>query len=238
MNTEIQNLENKINDLVVRMNNAELTNNATNEINCLRSELEKLINEFDLLKIKMQDEISDEKISDESINEKVIESLISLIDDFITNECIDDFNNATFDDRQIENVELSVDWNNNLSLEKASVEVFDYFTSSFCFDYEDFTKFIEIMNSREKSNLIKFISRELFELISEIIHKSIKDIETEITFENFNDFECELSYDKTINVTEVIIDSFQFISHFEKHFDFNRTDIEDIIKNYHNFKSE
>lgn len=233
MITEIKVLENKINDLVVRMNNAELTNNATNEINSLRSELEKLINEFDLLKIKMQDENSDVTITQE-----MIDSLIKLIDDFITNECIDDFNNATFDDRQIENVELSVDWNNNLSLEKASVEVFDYFTSSFCFDYEDFTKFIEIMNSREKSNLIKFISRELFELISEIIHKSIKDIETEITFENFNDFECELSYDKTINVTEVIIDSSQFINHFEKHFDFNRTDIEDIIKNYHNFKSE
>ena len=231
MKTQINDLENKINDLVVRMNNAEetLTNNATNEINSLRSELEKLINEFDLLKIKMQDENSDVTITQE-----MIDSLIKLIDDFITNECIDDFNNATFDDRQIENVELSVDWNNNLSLEKASVEVFDYFTSSFCFDYEDFTKFIEIM----KMNLIKFISRELFELISEIIHKSIKDIETEITFENFNDFECELSYDKTINVTEVIIDSSQFINHFEKHFDFNRTDIEDIIKNYHNFKSE
>ena len=57
MKTEIQNLENKINALVIRMNNTEeaLTTNATTEINSMRSELEKLINEFDLLKIKLQD---------------------------------------------------------------------------------------------------------------------------------------------------------------------------------------
>ena len=56
MKTQFQNLENKINDLVVRMNNAEekLTNNATNEINSLRSELEKLINEFSNAESKIQ----------------------------------------------------------------------------------------------------------------------------------------------------------------------------------------
>jgi hypothetical protein len=235
MNTEITDLENKIDELSIRFKNAEETL-TTNKANSLRNELQKLIEQFDLLKKSLKKSICENL--DESINEEVIESLISLIDDFITNEWIDGFSNATFDDRQIENVELSVDWNNNLSLEKASVEVFDYFTSSFCFDYEDFIKFIERMNSEQKSNLIKFISRELFELISEIIHKSIKDIETDITFENFNDFECELSYDKSIDVTEVIIDASQFINHFEKHFDFNRIDIENIIKNYHNFKSE
>ena len=94
MKTEIQNLENKINALVIRMNNTEeaLTTNATTEINSMRSELEKLINEFDLLKIKLQDEEN----SDEKITEEDIEEIISLIEDFISNYGTNNFGMTRF----------------------------------------------------------------------------------------------------------------------------------------------
>jgi hypothetical protein len=43
---------------------------------------------------------------------------------------------------------------------------------------------------------------------------------------------------KKIEVTDVTIDSDEFVRVFNDEFDFDRNDIEDIIKNYHNFKSE
>jgi len=236
MKTQFQNLENKINDLVVRMNNAEetLTNNATNEINSLRSELEKLIYEFDLLKFKMQDENSDK-----TITEEMIDSLVDLIDEFITDCGTEYFPNSSFCNSEIDDVELSINYSCEVELENATIDVSDYFCSHFSFGYERFSQWIDQnRNTEETMKLIKLMNTELFELITEIVDSSVRKIDTSIQFRRFEDFECEMDSYKKIEVTDVTIDSDEFVRVFNDEFDFDRNDIEDIIKNYHNFKSE
>ena len=236
MNTQFQNLENKINDLVVRMNNAEetLTNNATTEINSLRSELQKLINEFDLLKIKMQEENSDE-----TITQKMIDSLIDLIDDFITDCGTEYFRNETFSGSDIDDYDLTLNYSCEVELENATIDINDYFCSNFSFEYDRFIQWInDFRNTEETMKLSNLMSRELFELITEIIDTSVRNIDTSISFSQVDDFECEMDSYKKIEVTDVTIDSDEFRRTFKNDFDYNTSDIEDIIKNYHNFKSE
>lgn len=234
MKTQFQNLENKINDLVVRMNNAEetLTNNTTIEINSLRYELEKLILEFNLLKIKMQNENSD-------VTQKMIDSLVDLIDDFITDCGTEYFPTSSFCGSEIDDVELSVNYSCEVELENATIDVSDYFCSHFSFGYERFSQWIDQnRNTEETMQLIKLMNEELFELITEIVDSSVRKIDTSIQFRRFEDFECEMDSYKKIEVTDVTIDSDEFVRVFNDEFDFDRNDIEDIIKNYHNFKSE
>ena len=236
MNTQFQNLENKINDLVVRMNNAEetLTNNATTEINSLRSELQKLINEFDLLKIKMQEENSDE-----TITQKMIDSLIDLIDDFITDCGTEYFRNETFSGSDIDDYDLTLNYSCEVELENATIDINDYFCSNFSFEYDRFIQWInDFRNTEATMKLSNLRSRELFELITEIIDTSVRNIDTSISFSQVDDFECEMDSYKKIEVTDVTIDSDEFRRTFKNDFDYNTSDIEDIIKNYHNFKSE
>jgi hypothetical protein len=235
MKTEIQNLENKINELVLRMNNAEksLTENATTEINSMRSDLEKLINEFDLLKIKMREENSDEKITEENI-----EAIIRLIDDFITDYSTNDFRDETFSGREIDDVSLSVNYSCEVELDEATIEVDSYFVDNFNFDYDEFCNWIKNTKGEEENELLKFIPRELFELITEIVDKSVRDIDTSITFRKFENFECELDSYKKIEVTEVTIRYDEFIDHFESNFDFDSNDIENTIKEFYNLREE
>lgn len=238
MKTEIQNLENKINKLVMRMNNAEetLTTNATNEINSMRSELEKLINEFDLLKIKLLEENLD-KNSDLKITKKDIEEIISLIDEFITDYGTNNFDEVLFSSVDIDDVELSVNYSCEVELESATIDVQDYFCSSFTFDYDEFVQMVSKSDSN-KLFLLNFMPRELFDLIAEVIEKSVRDIDTSITFNTFNDFECEMDCYKKINVKDISIYSDEFINVFQNEFDFDENEIEEIIMNYHNFISE
>jgi hypothetical protein len=236
MNTQFQNLENKINDLVLRMNNAEetLTTNATTEINSLRSELQKLINEFDLLKIKMQ-----EGNSDETITQEMIDSLIDLIDEFIKDCGTEYFRTETFSGSDIDDYDLTLNYSCEVELENATIDINDYFCSNFSFEYDRFIQWInDFRNTDETIKLAKLMSRELFELITEIIDTSVRNIDTSITFSQVDDFECEMDSYKKIEVTEVTIDSDEFRRTFKNDFDYNTSDIEDIIKNYHNFKSE
>jgi cob(I)alamin adenosyltransferase len=213
-----------------------LTTNATNEINSIRSELEQLINEFELLKIKMQQENSDEKIDEEKID-----AIISLIDDFITNHSLNDFRKETFSSREINNFQLSINWDCEVQLEEANIEVGSYFCNNFVFDFNVFCNWTQTnanSKNQEQVALLKFIPRELFDLISDIVNKSVRDIDTRINITNFDDFECEMDSYKKIDVTDITIESDVFVDHFEENFDFDRNDIENIIKNYHNFKSE
>jgi len=238
MKAQFDNLENKINELVMRMNNAEesLKENATNEINSMRSDLEKLINEFDLLKIKMQELNSDTKITEDDI-----EAIIRLIDDFITDYSTNDFRSESFSGSEIEDVTLSINWDSEVALDEATIEVGNYFVSNFNFDYDDFCNWTQTTaNSRnqEQVELLKFLPRELFELITEIVDKSVRDIDTTINFRQFSDFECELDSYKKIEVTDVTINSDEFIEHFESNFDFDSNDIENTIKSFHNFKED
>ena len=235
MKTQINDLETKIDELVWRMNNAEetLTNNATTEINSLRSELQKLINEFDLLKIKMQEENSDATITEDDI-----ESLINLIDSFISDCATNNFGSETFYNGNIDDVELSIGYNCEVELESATIDVDDYFCTNFSCDYDNFIKYVDRAGLDEYGFLVKFITKELFELINEIIETSVRNIDTSICFNRFDDFECEMDSYKKIEVTEITIDGEEMSTQFTNEFDFDRTDIENIIKNYHNFKSE
>jgi hypothetical protein len=235
MNTQINDLEKKINELVMRMNNAEtsLRENATNEIQSLRDELQKLITEFNLLKIKMQ-----EGNSDATITEDDIESLINLIDSFISDCATNNFSSETFYNRNIDDVELSIGYNCEVELESATIDVDDYFCENFSCDYDDFIKYVDRAGLDEYGFLVKFITKELFELINEIIETSVRNIDTSISFSRFEDFECEMDSYKKVEVTEITIDGEEMSTQFTNEFDFDRTDIENIIKNYHNFKSE
>ena len=236
MNTQFQNLENKINDLVVRMNNAEetLKENATSEINSMRDELQKLINEFDLLKLKMKEENSEE-----TIDQEMIDSLLTLINDFIDECGTKNFYSQSFSGGEIDDVELSINYSCEVELESATIEINDYFCEHFSFEHDDFLMWIDNrMNSGGNDLLIKFMPLELFELISDIIQTSVRNVDTSINFSRFDDFECEMDSYKKIEVTDVTIDSDEMERQFKNEFDYDASDIEDIIKNYHNFKSE
>ena len=235
MKTQINDLENKINDLVVRINNAEenLTNNVTTEINSVRDELQQLINQFELLKSQIQEENSDAKITEDDI-----ESMINLIDSYISDCGTKNFSNENFDGRDIDEIELSIDYNCEVELESATIEVDSYFCSNFYFEYDSFIKYVDNAGLDEKGFLVKYLTKELFELISEVINTSVRNIDTFISFNKFENFECQMDSYKKIEVTEVSIDSEEFCEQFSNEFDFDRTDIEKIIKNYHKFKSE
>ena len=235
MKTQINDLENKINDLVVRINNAEenLTNNVTTEINSVRDELQQLINQFELLKSQMKEENSDATITEDDI-----EAMINLIDSYISDCGTKNFFNETFINRDIDDVELSIGYNCEVELESATIEVDDYFCSNFSFEYDKFIKYVDNAGLDEEGFLVKYLTRELFELISEVINTSVRNIDTSISFNKFEDFECEMDSYKKIDITEVSIDGQEFCEQFTNEFDFDRNEIENIIKNFHNLKSE
>jgi hypothetical protein len=136
-------------------------------------------------------------------------------------------------------VDLSINYHSEIELENATIDINDYFCSNFSFEYDRFIQWInDFRNTEETIKLSKLMSRELFELITEIFETSVRKIDTSISFRRFEDFECEMDSYKKIEVTEVTIDSDEFVQIFNDEFDFDRNDIEDIIKNYHNFKSE
>jgi len=235
MKKQINDLENKINYLLVRINNAEekLKNNVTTEINSVRDELQQLINQFELLKSQMQEENSDATITQDDI-----ESMMNLIDSYIYTFVIKNFPNENFNGRDIYELELSIGYNCEVELERATIEVDKYFCSNFSFKYDNFIKYVDNAGLDEEGFLVKYFTRELFDLITEIIDTSVRNIDTSISFDKFEHFECEMDSYKKIEVTEVSIDSEEFCEQFSNEFDFDRTDIENIIKKFHNLKSE
>lgn len=240
MNTQINDLEKKINDLITRLNDTEgtLRENGTNEITKLRHELQDLINEFYLLKAKIENENSEEN-SDQKIDQEMIDSLVTLIDEFIDECGTNKFYSQSFSRGEIDDVELSINYDCEVEIESATIDINDYFCEHFSFEHNNFLMW---MDNRMKGGgnelLIKLMPFELFELISDIIHTSVRNIDTSINFSRFDDFECEMDSYKKIEVTDITIDSDELERQFKNEFDFDRDDIENIIKNYHNFKSE
>ena len=192
MKTQINDLEKKINDLIARVNDTDgtLRENATNEINSIRTELQGLINEFNLMKLEIQNENSDVTITEEDIEE-----LIDVIDSYITEWGTTDFYSESFSGGDIDDVELSINYSCEVELERATIDVQDYFCSNFKFDYDNFINnyLPNIMKSEYwKERLIKLTTQELFKLISEIIYQSVTNIDTSISFSRFDDFECDV----------------------------------------------
>jgi hypothetical protein len=246
MKTQINDLEKKINDLIARVNdtdgtlrenatNETLRENATNEINSIRTELQGLINEFYSLKEKMGNENSDVTITEEDIEE-----LIDLIDSYITDWGTTDFYSESFIGGDIDDVELSINYSCEIELERATIDVQDYFCSNFRFDFDNFINYVQniVKPNCNNERIIFLTTQELFKLISEIIYQSVTNIDTSISFSRFEDFDCEMDSYKKIEVTDVRIDGDEFCEQFKNEFDFDRDDIENIIKNYYNFKSD
>lgn len=236
MNKQINNLESKINDLVMRMNDAEETSKNFNhltgsEMNEINDELKKIKLEFDSLKIKMLSENSDEQ----KITGEIIEDLIRLIEDFIKNKGKRNFHEANFCGNEIESYDLIVNYSCEIEIEQATINVGDYFVSRFSFRHDDFIKYVDDAGLDENQGLIKFLPEELFDLIYEIIEQSVRDVDTSPRFDEIDDFDCEINYNKKVEVTDITIDYSQMCEAFDNEFEFPEDDICSTIEQYHNF---
>jgi hypothetical protein len=235
MNTQIFNLENKINELVMRMNNAEqeLKSTTSQEINSLRNELVDLIKQFNELKIQLLSDDSEVKITQEDI-----ENLIRLIDDYITKQA-SNFDEHRFSENSIEDVELSITYSQELEIDNATINVGDYFCKNFYFNFNSFISYVDDIGTDEQKVLVKtFITEEFFEIINDLIQQAVADIDTTPNFCSIYDWECEVGYSKRIDITEVTIDGDEFTTHFNNEFTFPEEDLETAIKQFHNFIEE
>ena len=225
MNTEIKNLETKIIELEMRFNNAKDNDN-------LKLDLNNLISEFQELKNKILNE-------ETTIDSEKIEDLSETISQYITECASKNFRSQTYHQYHIDDVELRVNYDSEIELESASINISDYFQEYVIFNYDQFKRFLNDNSkyTETQTQVIELIPIELFTLISEIIFKCVDEIDTNINFDNFEDFECELS-DKRIEVTSVDISSYEFEKKFFDDFDYSSKDIEDIIKSFYDFKEE
>ena len=239
MNTRINNLELKINDLLMRMNDAEETNKNFNhltgeEMNEINNELKKLKIEFDSLKIKIISENSDEQ----KITKEIIDDLITLIEDFINNRGKKNFQEKSFCGNEIERYDLKVNYSCEIEIEQVTINVGDYFIKRFSFRHDDFLKYVDGAGLDEYKQLIKYLPEELFDLIYEIIEQSVKDVDTSPSFNEVVDFDCELCYNKKVEITDLEIDYSEMCEAFDNDFNFPKVDICSAIKQYHNFSEK
>jgi len=221
-------LENKINELVMRMNNLEV--HTKDAVKSMRIELSGLVNEFYSLKNGVD--------SKSKITDKDIKKIIDLINQFIDNFSLDRFEKEDFYTNEIEDFKLSLDSSvDEVILEVATINVGEYYIKNFIFTYDVFKN--ALSNSKDTNDLIRFIPEELFDLISEVILKGLRETNTLITLNDFDksDYQLRISSNK-IAVYSINLSSTKLIEAFEKEFNFYRDDIENIIKMYHNFKSE
>jgi hypothetical protein len=228
MKKDFEILENKINELVMRMNNLEV--HTKDAVKSMRIELSGLVNEFYSLKNGVD--------SKSKITDKDIKKIIDLINQFIDNFSLDRFEKEDFYTNEIEDFKLSLDSSvDEVILEVATINVGEYYIKNFIFTYDVFKN--ALSNSKDTNDLIRFIPEELFDLISEVILKGLRETNTLITLNDFDksDYQLRISSNK-IAVYSINLSSTKLIEAFEKEFNFYRDDIENIIKMYHNFKSE
>jgi hypothetical protein len=228
MKKDFEILENKINELVMRMNNLEV--HTKDAVKSMRIELSGLVNEFYSLKNGVD--------SKSKITDKDIKKIIDLINQFIDNFSLDRFEKEDFYTNEIEDFKLSLDSSvDEVILEVATINVGEYYIKNFIFTYDVFKN--ALSNSKDTNDLIRFIPEELFDLISEVILKGLRETNTLITLNDFDksDYQLKISSNK-IAVYSINLSSTKLIEAFEKEFNFYRDDIENIIKMYHNFKSE
>ena len=236
MKTEVQNLENKINDLIIRVNNAEgtLKENQTNEIQSLRDELQKVIDEFKVVKSKVENENSD-KNSDVKITIELADELASLIDSFVSNNC---FNPRYLGSRNINDVELSINYDQEVELERATIDVEDYFVENFSFDFDELIEFTTTYSNGIFAELKKYLTRELFNIIADVLIVQVRDIDTSVQIDRFEDFDVEIDHYKRLEVTEVSINGDELQEIFAEEFDFGENQYQLLIYNYFNLSEE
>ena len=236
MKTEIKNLENKINDLIIRVNNADgtLKENQTNEIQSLREGLQKVVDEFYLLASKVENENSD-KNSDVKITIELADELASLIVTFVSNNC---FNPRYLGSRNVNDVELSINYDQEIELERATIDVEDYFVENFSFDFDKLIEFTETYSNGVFAELKKYLTTDLFNIIADVLIVQVRDIDTSVQIDRFEDFEVDLDHYKRLEVTEVTINGDELQEIFSQEFDFGENEYQLLIYNYYNLSEE
>jgi hypothetical protein len=227
MKKDFEVLENKINDLVMRMNNLKI--HTANAVDSMRNELGELVNQFNSLKNGVD--------SESIITDKDIKKIINVINQFIDNFSLERFENEDFYTNEIEDFKLRLDSSvDEVLLEVATINVGEYYIKKFIFTYDVFKN--ALSNSKDTNDLLRFIPEELFDLISEVILKALRETNTLITINDFDksDYQLTMGSNK-IAVRSIKLSSTTLIEAFEKEFDFDRGDVADVIKLYHN-KSE
>lgn len=232
MKTEIQNLEAKINDLNVRIQLAEKTlkENNDGEIQSLQNDLKSLVDEFKLLKSKIESENPKTKITIELANE-----LASLIDSFVSNNC---FQARGLTSSNISDIELSINYDQEIELDRATIDVEDYFIDNFSFDFDELMEFATTYSNGVFADLKQYITTDLFEIIADVLRVQVRDIDTYLQIDRFEDFEIDLTHYKRLEVNEVQINGDELEEKFSEEFDFGENEYQLLIYNYYNLSEE
>lgn len=236
MKTEIKNLENKINDLIIRVNNADgtLKENQANEIHSLREELQKLVDEFYLLASKVENENSEKK-SEIKITIELANELASLLDSFVSNNC---FQARGLTSSNISDIELSINYDQEIELDRATIDVEDYFIDNFSFDFDELMEFATTYSNGVFADLKQYITTDLFEIIADVLRVQVRDIDTYLQIDRFEDFEIDLTHYKRLEVNEVQINGDELEEKFSEEFDFGENEYQLLIYNYYNLSEE
>ena len=230
MNTQIFNIENKINELVMRMDNAEqgLKASTSQEINALRNELQDLIKQFNEVKNQLSDENSEVKITQE-----IIDDILAMVDEYINQKSLR-FSSASYCGNEIEDCDLRLNYSHEVELESVTINIGNYFIDKFYFDFNSFNNYFVNQEKDSQIELLKFVPEELFQLFNEIVEKEIANLDSVPNFCDIDDFECEIGYGKRIDVTDVTIEMDAFLEVFNDNFSFPQEDLEIAFKQFHN----
>jgi hypothetical protein len=231
MNTQIKDLEKKIEELQLRSDKlTELFSIDSSEINSFKTDLADVVKQLELIKKNCESKDDDLKLTIEDANQ-----LASLIDSFICNQC---FDASYLTSNDANDIELSINYDLELCLENATINVEDYFINNFSFDRDSLSKFILNYSGGIFAELNKYITERLFDIISDAVDVELKAVDTSVRVSRFDDFEVELSYSKTLEVTEVRVDGEELEEHFFNEFNLDESDIQSLIYDCYNLSEE
>jgi hypothetical protein len=231
MNTQIKDLEKKIEELQLRSDKlTELFSNDSSEINSLKNDLAEVVKQLELIKKNSESKDDDLKLTIEEANE-----LASLIDSFISQKC---FNSSYFTHNDVDDVELTINYDLEIELESATIDVENYFIENFSFDKDSLLKFCSEHGHGVFAGLSKYITDGLFDIISEALDVEVKSVDTSVTIRRFDDFELELDSYKRLSVYEVRVQGDELEEHFFNEFNFEESDLQTLIYNYFNLSEE
>jgi hypothetical protein len=231
MNTQIKDLEQKIEELHLRSDKlTELFSIDSSEINSFKTDLADVVKQLELIKKNFESKDDDLKLTIEDANH-----LASIIDTFIKNHC---FDACYLTSNDADDVELSVNYDLEIELESATINVEDYFINNFSFDRDSLLTFVQHYSGGIFSELSKYITERLFNIISDAVDVEVRAVDTSVRFSRFDDFEVELSYSKKLEVTEVRVQGDELEEHFYNEFNLDESDIQSLIYTQFNLSDE
>jgi hypothetical protein len=231
MNTQIKDLEKKIEELQLRSDKlTELFSNDSSEINSLKNDLAEVVKQLELIKKNCESKDDDLKLTIAEANE-----LASLIDSFISQKC---FNSSYFTSYDADDVELTINYDLEVELESATIDVENYFIENFSFQKDSLLTFCSEYGHGVFAGLSKYITDGLFDIISEALDVEVKSVDTSVNIRRFDDFELELDSYKRLSVNEVRVQGDELEEHFFNEFNFEESDLQTLIYNYFNLSEE